>query len=140
MAKSSKGVKAINTEKMIPESVALKSLQYFCNMVVFGNDEARLRLLEALHKYAAEDSRKAVILADCVMTIIVLEEEFRKQYAKELADNDEAMELLNAAMDIGKILNLNAYDDICKKINNIDAIESEIAEILLHKSADTKKQ
>jgi len=120
MAKTNKGVKAINTEKMIPEKDALDGLKYFCTMVVFGNKKARMRLLKTIDKCAAKDGRNADQIADYVMALVVQNDENLNLYAQELADNEAAMEKLNAAKEIREILNLNAYDDVCKKMHDIE--------------------
>ena len=132
MAKKTKEVKATNP-KMVPVSEALDNLTVFCHRVVFGNEAARMVLLDAINTWCDDDD-KADDLADVVMALVFQDDEWREHFADNLADNELAMGLLDAAMAIRDVLNLDAYNEYTGKISQILELEEEAKNLLRPKS------
>lgn len=121
--------------KMVPESEVLNALTEFTHKVVFGNEETRMVLLEAIDTHVPEEQAEhADDIADMIMMLVCQDDEWREHYFDELQDNDLAMGLFDAAMEIRAILNLDAFDEMNNKIQQILKLEDEAKGILCPKS------
>lgn len=136
MVKIKKTAKATRSEKLVPESEAINALVEFTHKVVFGNEEARMVLLDALNTWCPKDSESADAddLADMIMNIVYQDDEWRDHYYDELHDNDIAMGMYDAAMEIREILNLDAYDEFGEKVREFMKLEDECKSLLAPKS------
>lgn len=134
-------VKATNP-KMVPESEAINAIMNFAHAVVFGNEEARMVLLDAINTWCPKNDETADAddLADVIMTLVYQDDEWREHYYEELHDNDLAMGMYDAAMEIREILNLDAYEEFGKKVREFMKLEDECKSLLAPKSATTKEE
>lgn len=139
MAKKS-AVKATNP-KMVPESEAINALVDFTHKVVFGNEEARMVLIEAINTLVPQEhSEHADDIADMIMMLVYQDEEWRDHYFDELIDNDLAIGMYEAAMEIRAILNLDAYDEFGSKVRECMKLEEECKSLLAPKSSSPEEE
>jgi len=132
--KISKGQGNQTSRKMVPESEAMACLQDLCHKVVFGNEETRMILLRTINDLAEDDGKNADDIAGCIITMVYQDDEFREKFLDDLAYNDLAMEIYDAAMEIREILNLDALDLFHEKVRKCMEAEEECKKILYPKS------
>lgn len=141
MAKVKKTAKVTRSEKMVPESEAINAIMNFAHAVVFGNEEARVVLLDALSVWCPKDhTDKADELADVIMMLVYQDDDWREHFFDEMRDNEIAMGMYDAAMEIREILNLDAYDEFGKKVREFMKLEDECKSLLNPKSVTPKKE